>query len=348
MRSNRILSPTLAGALLLALGTGIGTCPIDARAAGRLETVRFTVQPNTLVTTLVEVALQQKFFEQAGVDAKTVTVAHGPAAVTALASGSVDIATNAPEVFLALAGKGQSVKLIAGQTKQLGVLVARPGLQLPAQFPASVQALKGKKIGVTALSSATQYLAITMMTAAGLAANDASFVAVGTGATQALVNGVTDAGFVTGPQVVVSQSLGAKVIVDLRTTENCPAQLGICGIGQVGMWAMGDWIIKNPDAVGKVRKAIARADVFLHDPANAETARKMMYAHVPADSTDKLKNEYADYALTVLSAAFARKDLEAWIGIDHKAGVIAAPMPVADVYAQGTPENFEDVRSLTR
>jgi len=28
--------------------------------------------------------------------------------------------------------------------------------------------------------------------------------------------------------------------------------------------------------------------------------------------------------------------------------VIAAPMPVADVYAQGTPENFEDVRSLTR
>ena len=97
--------------------------------------MRFTVQPKTLVTTLVELAVEKGFFKEAGIDAKTVTVAHGPAAVTALASGSVDVATNAPEVFLALAGKGQSLKLIAGQTRQLGVLAARPGLDVPANFP---------------------------------------------------------------------------------------------------------------------------------------------------------------------------------------------------------------------
>ena len=113
--------------------------------------MRFTVQPKTLVTTLVELAVEKGFFKEAGIDAKTVTVAHGPAAVTALASGSVDVATNAPEVFLALAGKGQSLKLIAGQTRQLGVFAARPGLDVPASFPDSVRALKGKKIGVTAL-----------------------------------------------------------------------------------------------------------------------------------------------------------------------------------------------------
>src|SRR6185295_3100629 len=101
-------------------------------------------------------------------DAKTETVAHGPAAVTALASGTVDVATNAPEVFLALAGKGQPLKLIAGQTRQISVLAARPGLELPATFPESVRALKGKKIGVTALSSATQYLAIAILNSAGL------------------------------------------------------------------------------------------------------------------------------------------------------------------------------------
>lgn len=348
MGANGIFKRSMAGAAIVALGLGIVAAPSGVLAQGKPITVRFTVQPATLVTTLVEVAIQQRFFEQVGIDAKTVTVAHGPAAVTALASGSVDIATNAPEVFLALAGKGQSVKLIAGQTKQLGVLMARPGLQLPAQFPTSVQALKGKKIGVTALSSATQYLAITMMTAAGLGAADASFVAVGTGATQALVNGVVDAGFVTGPQVVISQSLGARPIVDLRAADNCPAQLGICGIGQVGMWAMGEWIGKNGDTVAKVRQAIARADIFLHDPANAATAQKMMHAHVPADSADQIKRDYAAYALSVLSAAFARKDLEAWIVIDHKAGVIAQPMPVADVFAAGTPETGQAVRDLAR
>lgn len=331
-----------------ALAMAIALPGSAAQAETKSISVRFTVQPNTLVTTLVEVAVDRGYFKEAGIDPRTVQVAHGPAAVTALASGTVDVATNAPEVFLALAGKGQSVKLIAGQTKQLGVLVARPGLTLPAAFPDSVRALKGRKIGVTALSSATQYLAITMIAAGGLGADDVSFVAVGTGATQALVNGVTDAGFVTGPQVVVSQSLGARVIVDLRTTDKCPPQMKICGIGQVGMWAMGDWIGKNGEAVTRIRKAIAKADMFMHDPANAATARAILLRGIPAKSDDKIKEGFIAYGLSVLSAAFAKSDLERWIEIDHKAGVIAKPMPVANVYAEGTPESADAVKALAK
>lgn len=331
-----------AAALALLLPAGA------AMAQSKPISVRFTVQPNTLVTTLVEVAVERGFFKEVGIDARTVTVAHGPAAVTALASGTVDVATNAPEVFLALAGKGQSVKLIAGQTKQLGVLVARPGLTLPGAFPDSVRALKGRRIGVTALSSATQYLAITMIAAGGLGADDVSFVAVGTGATQALVNAVVDAGFVTGPQVVISQSLGARVIVDLRTADKCPPQMKICGIGQVGMWAMGDWIGKNGEAVARIRRAIAKADTFMHAPANAEAARAILLRAVPASSADKIKEGFIAYGLSVLSAAFARSDLERWIEIDHQAGVIAKQMPVATVFAEGTPENADAVKALAK
>jgi NitT/TauT family transport system substrate-binding protein len=335
-----------ASAALLALALALpGT---SAQAETKPISVRFTVQPNTLVTTLVEVAVERGFFKDVGIEARTVTVAHGPAAVTALASGTVDVATNAPEVFMALAGKGQSVKLIAGQTKQLGVLVARPGLAFPGAFPDSVRALKRKKIGVTALSSATQYLAISMLTAAGLAADDVDFVAVGTGATQALVNSVVDAGFVTGPQVVISQSLGARVIVDLRTADKCPPQIDICGIGQVGMWAMGDWIGKNAEAVARIRKAIAKSDAFMHDPANAAAAREILLRQIPATSADKIKDDFTAYGLSVLSAAFAKKDLERWIVIDHKAGVIAKPFPVETVYADGTPETADAVKALAK
>lgn len=330
----------------LAFAAGGLVAPSVLRAQARRIAVRFTVQPGTLVTTLVETAVEQRLFAAVGIDAQTVSVAHGPAAVTALASGSVDIATNAPEVFLALAGRGQAVKLMAGQTKQLGVLMARPGLAFPDAFPGSIAALRGKKIGVTALSSATQYLAITMLRAAGLGAADASFVAVGTGAPQALANGVVDAAFVTGPQVVVSESLGCRAIVDLRSTEACPAQLGICGIGQVGMWAMGEWIDRNAEAVARVRKAIARADLFLHDAANAAAVRRAILAQIPADSTDSMKQGYLAYALSVLSAAFARRDLERWIEIDHMAGVISSLIPVAAVFADGTPETPQAVREL--
>jgi len=330
---------------LAAVAAGL-LAPAVARAQAQRIAVRFTVQPSTLVTTLVETAGEQGLFAAVGIDSRTVSVAHGPAAVTALASGSVDIATNAPEVFLALAGRGQSLKLVAGQAKQLGVLMARPGMSFPTEFPASVAAFRGTKIGVTALSSATQYLAITMLTAAGLRATDVTFVAVGTGAPQALANGVVDAAFVTGPQVVVSQSLGCRTIVDLRSTDNCPAQLGICGIGQVGMWAMGEWIARNADALARVRRAIARADLFLHDPANAVAARRTILGHIPADSSEAMKEGYLSYALSVLSAAFARRDLERWIEIDHMAGVIASPFPVANVFADGTPETAQAVREL--
>jgi ABC-type nitrate/sulfonate/bicarbonate transport system substrate-binding protein len=311
-------------------------------------TVRFTVQPKTLVTTLVELAVEKGFFKEAGIDAKTVTVQHGPAAVTALASGSVDVATNAPEVFLALAGKGQSLKLIAGQSRQLGVLAVRPGLEVPANFPDSVKALKGKKIGVTALSSATQYLSTAMLNSAGLDATDVEFIAVGTGAPQALAARHVDAAVLTGPQIETSQMLGARVIIDLRSKTNCPGALDICGISQVGMWAMGDWIAKNREAVQRIRRAIAKADVFLHDPANADFAKQLLGTHISADLSEQARAGYVQGALTVLAADFSRADLERWIAIDFKGGVITQRMPVADVFADGTPESPQAVKDLAR
>ena len=320
----------------------------EARAQGTPITVRFTVQPKTLVTTLVELAVEKGFFKEAGIDARTVVVQHGPAAVTALASGSVDVATNAPEVFLALAGKGQSLKLIAGQSRQLGVLAVRPGLDVPASFPDSVKALKGKKIGVTALSSATQYLATAMLNSAGLDATDVEFIAVGTGAPQALAARHVDAAVLTGPQIETSQMLGARVIIDLRSKTNCPGALDICGISQVGMWAMGDWISKNREAVQRIRRAIAKADVFLHDPANADFAKQLLGGHISADLSEQARAGYVQGALTVLAADFSRADLERWIAIDFKGGVITQRMPVADVFADGTPESPQAVKDLAR
>jgi NitT/TauT family transport system substrate-binding protein len=333
----------LASVALASLTTGN-----DANAQGAPITVRFTVQPKTLVTTLVELAVEKGFFKDAGIDARTVTVAHGPAAVTALASGSVDVATNAPEVFLALAGKGQSLKLIAGQTRQLGVFASRPGLDLPANFPDSVRALKGRKIGVTALSSATQYLSTAILNSAGLDATDVEFIAVGTGAPQALSARHIDAAFLTGPQIETSHTLGARTMIDLRTNRNCPGALNICGISQVGMWAMGEWIAKNREAVQRIRRAIARADLFLHDPANAAFAKEFLGSHISSDMSEPVRAGYIQGALTVLSADFSRQDLERWIAIDFKGGVIAQPMPVGDVFADGTPESPQAVKDLAR
>ena len=312
-------------------------------------TVRFTIQPASLVTTLIEVAISEKFFSSVGIDARTVVVANGPAAVTALASGSVDVATNAPEVFLALVDKGQALQLFSGQTRQVGVLVARPGFAVASDYTAAMQSLRGKKVGVTALSSATQYMAITMLQGAGLSASDVQFVAVGNGGPAALENGVVDAAMLFGAQIVVTETLGGHAMADLRTVANCPAPMhDLCGIGQIGLWGTSEWIAKNPDIVAKIRKAIALADVFLHDPANAAAARRILLTHLPGDSSDAVKQAYVADALTIITAAFARADLERWIAIDRGAKVISHEIPIASVYADGTPGDQQQVKALAQ
>jgi NitT/TauT family transport system substrate-binding protein len=332
----------------IALAAGLWLAPAAGHAQAN-QVVRFTVQPGLLLTTLIETAVSQKFFAKEGIDPRTVTVASGPAAVTALASGSVDVATNAPEVFLALAGKGQSLQLIAGQTTQLLTLMTRPGLSVPAEFPASVAALKGKSIGVTSNNGAEQHIAGYLVRAAGLQPSDVRFVVVGNGKVPALANGVVDSATLFGAQVAINETLGGKMVVDLRQADSCPPVLReYCGIGQIGMWATGAWVAKNPETVTKIRRAISQADVYLHDPSNKAAVRAMLATHLPADSSDALKDEYVSYALSVLTAAYAKADLARWIVVDQESGVLPQVIPVASVYAEGTPETEDQVRKLAQ
>ena len=64
--------------------------------------------------------------------------------------------------------------------------------------------------------------------------------------------------------------------------------------------------------------------------------------------SEPVRAGYIQGALTVLSADFSRQDLERWIAIDFKGGVIAQPMPVGDVFADGTPESPQAVKDLAR
>ena len=91
-----------------------------------------------------------------------------------------------------------------------------------------------------------------------------------------------------------------------------------------------------------------KADVFLHDPANAAFAKEFLGAHLAADLPQQVRGGYIEGALTVLSADFPRKDLERWINIDFRGGVITKEMPVGDVFADGTPESPQAVKDLAR
>ena len=212
-----------------------------------------------------------------------------------------------------------------------------------------MKALKGKKIGVTALSSATQYLATAMLNSAGLDATDVEFIAVGTGAPQALAARHVDAAVLTGPQIETSQMLGARSIIDLRSKTNCPGALDICGISQVGMWAMGDWIDQEPRSGAAHPQGDREGRRVPARPGQRRLREGISrQPHLGRHERRGARRLHRGRAHRAGGGFFAQADLERWIAIDFKGGVITQRMPVADVFADGTPESPQAVKDLAR
>lgn len=344
MRTRTYRVPALLRAgLALAVTAGLASC---AGSSGKDSTVTLSVQPGTGVTTLIEIAKQQGFFKDVGLDVRFKSVTTGPAAATALASGSVDVATNAPEVFTPIVDKGTDLQVIAGQTKTVGMLAARKDAVGTAQFPESVRALKGKSVAVTALSSTTQRLVEMILKAAGMKPTDVKFVASGRSVDQALITGSVDAGLVTGPQINRVLDAGVVSVVDLRTPQSCPTGIAPCGISQVGMWAKSDWVKKHQAQVGKVQKAIAKADAWVHDPANRQKALEFIGGQLGDQATPQARQSYTESQLQVLTSVFAEQDLAQWLTFDKDNAITSHHLDAKKLMAPGVPQKQTDVDSL--
>jgi NitT/TauT family transport system substrate-binding protein len=338
-----------------ALVTSLAGCAALSAAAGRAEAqdqplvpVKLTYQPRMLQTFLTQVAIDEHFFEKAGIKPEPVVVSNVSAAVTALASGSVDVATNSPDPFLALADKGQPLKLIAGQAKQLGVLMFSKSMPAGTAYADAVRALKGKKIGVPSLRSGSEYAVDFVLESAGMKPADVTFVPTTDGAA-ALANGLVDAAMLAGAQITMAEQLGAHVGVDLRSAAACPnLQQKICGIAHIGMWTTASWAQSHPQQVQGIRRAMAMADAWVHDPKNAAAVQKMLLAHVPQVSTPALQQSYVASGIAVASALYPKDDLRRWIAIDHGGGIVKTDLKVDSVYAAGTPQTAADLQSLLK
>ncbi|NKJ49139.1 hypothetical protein CIC12_20855 [Burkholderia sp. SG-MS1] len=338
-----VVAAQLAASVLLVIVAG----QAHAQAA-QLAPVKLTYQPHMLQTFLTEVALDQHFFEKAGIKPEPVVVSNASAAVTALASGSVDIATNSPDPFLALADKGQPLRLIAGQAKQLGVLMFAKGMPSGASYVDAVKAMKGKKVGVPSLRSGSEYIVDFTLASVGMEPSDVTFVPTTDGAA-ALSNGLVDVAVLAGAQVDMAADLGAHVGVDFRSAQACPGlKEKICDIAHIGMWSTADWVAKHPKQIQGVRKAMAMADAYVHDPRNAAAVEKLLLAHVPQIKSPKLRQDYVKNAIQVTTSLYPKEDLQRWLSIDRNGGIVKSDLKIDDVYAAGTQQTQAETEALLK
>jgi len=294
------------------------------------------------------VASKQNLWQKNNLNPNLIVAQNGPAAVQALVSGSVDVAANAPENFLPLVSKGEALQLFDGQNRQVFQLVAsssfNPG---SATYPQVVAKLKGKKVGITAPGSASYYVTKYLLQQAGLSATDVQYIdysSVG-GAVAAIETQRIDAGLINEPSTyIVQHDHKGQILVDLRNVGDGPAL--ISGIAQVGLWARKSWIAKNPEVVAGIRKTMAEADVFIHDPQNFEAAKAIIGAELPKGYSEAEISEYVNDNLSNIDSSFPLGALDAWIKFDQQMGALAKPLSAKDLMAPGTPGTAAEVQHL--
>lgn len=310
-------------------------------------TVSLTDQSGSIVTALIDVAQAEGFFTKNDLNVQLVQVSNGPAAATALGVGAVDVATNAPTVFLPLAARGIKIEVIAGETTQTQALVGRPGLAGPSAFPKSVVALKGMRIGVTALSSNQQYGVQAVLKSLGLPADYVQFVATGKDAFPALSAGRVDAAILIGSKIAEAEKLGGKVLVDLRNKNSCP-QVPICGISSNAMWARTSWVQAHPSAVQGLRRAIAESYAFLHSKGQEKKVAAVLANLFGANALTAGGASSISNIVDITNGAFSRQDMRTWISFSLQNHIINSNLSVNAVYAPGTPESSSMLMKLAK
>lgn len=323
-------------------------CGAAARAgAADLDKFNLTVQPGSIINVLIEVATKEGFWKANNLDPQFIVAQNGPAAIQALASGSVDVAGNAPENFLPLVAKGIDLQAFCGQNLQVFSLFAGSSFDAgKAAYPEMLRRLKGKKIGVTAPGSASYYTTVYLLQVVGLKPDDVQSVnysSVG-GATAAFETGQIDAGIINQPSVfILLHDHKGQELLDLGKPGE-PAL--ISGIPQIALWARTPWIKAHPTVIAGIRKAMAQADVFIHDPKNIAVAKEIIGAELPKGYDAATVTKYVEENLSNINSAFPLSAMAAWVKFDVAVGALSKPLDAESLITPGTPATPADVKRL--
>jgi NitT/TauT family transport system substrate-binding protein len=347
MNGKRISHMAFAIVFVVALSGCGDDAKKGAAPASAPEAFNLTVQPGSIINVLIEVATKQGMWQKNNLSPNFIVAQNGPAAVQALASGSVDVAANAPENFLPLVAKGVEFQMFVGQNRQVFLLVANDAFDAGnAKYPEVMSRLKGKKIGITAPGSASYYTTRYLFQSVNMPPADVEYVSYSSvgGAVAALETHQIDAGVINQPSVYILQhDKKGQILVDMRAPGGPPL---ISGIAQIGMWARKDWIQSHPGTIAAIRKTMAQADGFVHDPKNFGVAKSIIGSELPKEFPDSEVEAYVKANLDNIDAAFPLSAMKAWVQFDVETGALAQSLDPDKLMAPGTPATADEIRKL--
>jgi NitT/TauT family transport system substrate-binding protein len=225
-------------------------------------------------------ALAEKLghFREQGLTVEVNDFKGGSQSLQALVGGSVDVVAGAYEHTLRMQAKNQDILAVIEMGRYPAITLAVK--KDKAGTIKSAADLKGAKIGVTAPGSSTNMVVWYLMAKAGLKTDDASFVAVGTGAAAvaAIQKGEIDAISNIEPVISKLTSTGDIVVInDTRSTEGNTKVFGGPMPAAV-LYMKRDFMEKNPNTTQALVNAFYKSLKWLEKATPEQIAD-----NVPAD-----------------------------------------------------------------
>ena len=267
------------------IAAGVIAWTAQTSNAGAADHVIIAQSNDTLIWAPLYVARKLDFFKDEGIELEVTNVKSGPAALTAVTTGSAQVAMGFPATPIQAIGKGVNVKIFAELCNQFiaelmlrNDVAARLKLDPTSPIGQRLGSLKGLTIATNGTGSANDYLLRRIIGDAGLRPDgDVIITPIGAGATilAALDQRRID-GFVATPPInfIAMREHGSMQLVDFATGEYRP----VAGIIYIGLAASDDWLKANPALAARIVRAVGRALALLHDdPAAAKAAVRSFF-----------------------------------------------------------------------
>ncbi|MGI2294444.1 ABC transporter substrate-binding protein [Paenibacillus sp. GXUN7292] len=263
--------------------TGTGEAEVDPASKSELESlIKVRYNAFTGVSGLaVHFGAEKGFFKEEGLDVQFITTDNP---VPGLTSGDIDIADFSTTRAIVAAGKGAPFKIVSSlfRTKGPFYLIAKTDI-------ASVEDLKGKKVGGAVFGSGLDAYAQIILKEHRLSKEDVTYVANGVhdAAYASLTAGQVDATIIHEPFVSLAEKEGKGKLLAKGWDYLPNFHTGV-------LVASDSFIAKNPEAIEKLLRAYLKSQEYAK--ANLDEYKQYFSQHVKIDAE-------------VLDAMFEREDV---------------------------------------
>ncbi len=243
-------------------------------------------------------------YDKAGLSVELVDLKGGSDALKAVLGGSADVVSGYFDHCVNLAAKKQELQAFVVYDRYPGlVLVVSPSHNAEIK---SIKDLAGKKVGVSAPGSSTDFFLKFLLKKNGLDPTSASVIGVGLGATAvaAMEQGQIDAAVMLDPAVTVLQGghPDLRILSDTRTQKDNQAVFGGDYPGG-SLYATTAWVASHEKEVQGLTNAIVNTLKWIHSHSPEDIMAKMPPEMIGKDKAlylAALKNTIPMYSETGL------------------------------------------------